>query len=78
MTQFKIGENNCKATRIYVFISIITLTIKDKEAVLRKAKLLRGSNILITEDFPRRVREHRAELARFAKEVRKLALCCVS
>ena len=52
--------------------------IQDKEAVLRKAKLLRGSNILITEDFPRRVREHRAELARFAKEVRKLALCCVS
>ena len=38
--------------------------------MLRKAKLLRGSNILITEDFPRRVREHRAELARFAKEVR--------
>ena len=37
--------------------------------MLRKAKLLRGSNILITEDFPRRVREHRAELARFAKEV---------
>ena len=45
--------------------------LQDKEAVLRKAKLLRGSNILITEDFPRRVREHRAELARFAKEVNK-------
>ena len=71
MTQFKFGANNCKETRIYVFISIITLTIKDKEAVLRKAKLLRGSSILITEDFPRRVREHRAELARFAKEVNK-------
>ena len=44
--------------------------------MLRKAKLLRGSNILITEDFPRRVREYRAELARVAKEVRMLALCC--
>ena len=39
--------------------------------MLRKARLLRGSSILITEDFPRRVREHRAELARFAKEVNK-------
>ena len=44
--------------------------LQDKEAVLRKSKLLRGSNILVTEDFPRRVREHRAELLRFAKEVK--------
>ena len=43
--------------------------IKDKEAILRKSKLLRGTNILVTEDFPKRVREHRAELIRFAKEV---------
>ena len=43
--------------------------MKDKEAILRKSKLLRGTNILVTEDFPKRVREHRAELIRFAKEV---------
>ena len=45
--------------------------IKDKEAILRKSKFLRGTNILVTEDFPKRVREHRAELIRFAKEVFK-------
>jgi len=44
---------------------------QDKNAILRKSKLLRGTNILVTEDFPKRVREHRAELARFAKEIRR-------
>ena len=54
---------------------------KDKTEVLRRSVLLRGSNVLITEvshsclmltscqDFPKRVREHRAVLSKFAKEV---------
>ena len=36
---------------------------------MRKSKLLRGTNILVTEDFPKRVREHRNELVKFAKQV---------
>ena len=42
----------------------------DKEDILRKAKLLKGVNIHISEDFSRKVREHRQELNKFMKEVR--------
>ena len=37
---------------------------RDKEEVLRKASLLRGSNIHVTEDMNRKTRESRAELRR--------------
>lgn len=43
----------------------------DKTSVLQLARLLKGTNILISEDFPKRVRERRAHLIQFAKEVRK-------
>ena len=43
---------------------------RDKEEILRKARLLKGSNIYISEDFSRKVREHRNELIKFMKEVK--------
>lgn len=43
----------------------------DKASVLQKAKMLKGTNVLISEDFPKRVRERRMHLIQFAKEVRK-------
>ena len=42
----------------------------DKEEVLRKSKLLRGGTIHISEDFSRKVREHRQELNKFIREIR--------
>ena len=43
---------------------------KDKEDILRKSPLLRGTNIYITEDYSRKVRKHREELLKFAKMVK--------
>ena len=43
---------------------------KDKEDLLRKSALLRGTNIYITEDYSRKVRRHREELLRFAKLIK--------
>ena len=44
---------------------------KDKEEILRKnSMLLKGSNIYVTEDFSRKVRKHREELLKFARELR--------
>eukprot|EP00095_Tigriopus_kingsejongensis_P005625 maker-scaffold335_size202896-snap-gene-1.20 protein:Tk05625 transcript:maker-scaffold335_size202896-snap-gene-1.20-mRNA-1 annotation:"sporulation-specific protein 15-like" len=43
---------------------------KDREEVLRKATFLRGSNIYVTEDLSRKVREHRHELQKYARQVR--------
>jgi len=43
---------------------------RDKEEILRKARLLKGSNIYMSEDFSRKVREHRNELIKFMKEVK--------
>ncbi len=38
---------------------------RDREEILRKApKLLKGTNVYITEDFSRKVRRHREELMR--------------
>ena len=42
---------------------------KDREEVLSKSKLLRGTNIYVTEDLSRKVREHRNELTKFMREV---------
>ena len=42
----------------------------DKEEVLRKSKLLKGGYIHISEDFSRKVREHRQELNKFIREIR--------
>lgn len=46
------------------------MNYRDKEEILRKARLLKGSNIYISEDFSRKVREHRNELIKFMKEVK--------
>ena len=37
---------------------------------MRKAKLLKGLGVHISEDFSRKVREHRQELNKFMKEIR--------
>ena len=42
---------------------------KDREEVLSKSKLLRGTNVYITEDLSRKVRESRNELNKFMREV---------
>ena len=44
---------------------------KDRDEVLRKAGLLKGGNIHVTEDMSRRVRESRQELRRFMRDVRR-------
>jgi len=38
---------------------------KDREEVLAKSRLLRGTNIYVTEDLSRKIREHRNELNKF-------------
>ena len=43
---------------------------KDKEEILRKSKLLPGSNIYLTEDYSRKVRRQREELLKFAKLIK--------
>ena len=43
---------------------------KDREDILSKSKLLRGSNIYVTEDLSRKIREHRNELNKFMREVK--------
>ena len=43
---------------------------KDKEEILRKGNLLRGSNLYVTEDFSRKIRKAREELLKFAREIR--------
>merc|ERR1712079_442693 len=46
-------------------------TFRDKEDVLRKSTLLRGSNIHVTEDMNRKTRESRAELRRFMRNIKR-------
>ena len=43
--------------------------------MLQKSKMLRGTNILISEDFPKNVLEKREQLVKFAKEVSELVEC---
>ena len=51
-------------------MQVCLVNYRDKEEILRKARLLKGSNIYISEDFSRKVREHRNELIKFMKEVK--------
>ena len=44
--------------------------MQDRTSVLQKAQMLRGTNILISEDFPKNILEKREQLVKFAKEVR--------
>ena len=43
---------------------------KDREEVLSKSRLLRGSNIYVTEDLSRRMRETRHHLTKYMRDVR--------
>ena len=52
-----------------------TLLFQDRNAVLQKAKSLRGSHILISEDFPRDIMKKRRHLIKFAKQVNNPVLC---
>ncbi|TRY78601.1 hypothetical protein TCAL_06453 [Tigriopus californicus] len=56
--------------RGYKPIQIAFSQYKDKEEVLRKARLLKGGSIYLSEDFSRKVRQHRHELIKFMKEVK--------
>ena len=47
------------------------ISARDKEDVLRKSSLLRGSNIHVTEDMNRKTRESRAELRRFMRNIKR-------
>ncbi|CAB4068600.1 unnamed protein product [Lepeophtheirus salmonis] len=51
-------------------IQLCLVNYRDKEELLRKSRLLKGTNIYLSEDFSRKVREHRHELIKFIKEVR--------
>ncbi len=51
-------------------IQVCLVNYRDKEEILRKARLLKGSNVYISEDFSRKVREHRNELIKFMKEIK--------
>ena len=48
----------------------MTKFAQDRSAVLQKSKTLRGSQIVISEDFPRDVMLKRRHLIKFAKQVR--------
>jgi len=43
---------------------------KDREEVLRKTALLRGTSVYVTEDLSKKMREHRQELHKYAKQIR--------
>ena len=51
-------------------IQVCLVNYRDKEEILRKARLLKGSNIYISEDFSRKVREHRNELVRIVDQIK--------
>ena len=44
---------------------------RDRDEVLRKANMLKGSGLSVTEDMSRRVREARTELRKFMRELKK-------
>lgn len=43
---------------------------KDREEILSKSRLLKGTNIYITEDLSRKMREHRSELTKYMRQIR--------
>ena len=48
------------------------ISVRDKEDILRKSSLLRGSNIHVTEDMNRKTRESRTELRRFMRNIKRV------
>ncbi|XP_023325234.1 uncharacterized protein LOC111698964 isoform X2 [Eurytemora carolleeae] len=51
-------------------ITVYFQKYEDKQEILRKSKLLTGSNIYITEDFSKRVKDKRSELQKFMKKIK--------
>lgn len=52
-------------------VMVRLLRIKDRDTILSKAKMLRGSNIFINEDYPNSVRQKRKELLPKMKAARE-------
>ena len=67
-----VEDNHCAAFLLSRPVVVSFEEFKDRDEVLRKAGLLRGSSIHVTEDMSRRVRESRQELRRFMREVRRV------
>ena len=44
-------------------------SFKDRETVLRLAKVLKKANVIVTEDLSKRTRESRQELRKFMRQV---------
>ena len=66
LRQFQVFSLKEKEKKNYY---IIIFFFRDREEILSKSKLLRGSNVYITEDLSRKLREHRNELTKFMREV---------
>jgi len=47
-------------------------TFKDRETVLRLAKVLKKANVIVTEDLSKRTRESRQELRKFMRQVKRV------
>ena len=63
---------HCQVSQVVLRPVLVTFEeFKDRDEVLRKAGLLKGGNIHVTEDMSRRVRESRQELRRFMRDVRR-------
>jgi len=47
-------------------------TFKDRETVLRLAKVLKKANVIVTEDLSKRTRENRQELRKFLRQIKRV------
>jgi len=47
-------------------------TFKDRETVLRLAKVLKKANVIVTEDLSKRTRESRQELRKFMRQIKRV------
>ena len=63
-------EKSTVSTRTKMLLLMMFMMLQDRNNVLQKAKMLKGSNILISEDYPKDVMEKRKHLIKFAKAVR--------
>ena len=67
--------NNFKVKNLFLFVFKFntTLSLKDREEVLSKSKLLKTANIYVSEDLSRKTREHRNELFKYMRFVKRRA-----
>ena len=67
-----LGESHILCPKSLSMVSAATFEeYKDREEVLRKSSMLRGSSLSVTEDMSRRVREARTELRKFMRDIKK-------